>query len=107
MIKELKSIQYRLDGDCLELTPIGEIDHHNASKMRAEADALINKYSPQRVALNLGKIDFMDSSGLGFIMGRYKLVVEKGGSLFIKTPSKSVLKICRLAGLERIVKIIT
>ena len=106
MLKELKKIQYRLENENLELIPIGEIDHHNASKMRAEADKLINKYRPSRVELNLGRVDFMDSSGLGFIMGRHKLVQKNGGILVIKEPSKNVLKICRLAGLERIVKII-
>ncbi len=107
MVKDLKTMRYRVEGECLEIVPVGEIDHHSAAAMRAEADALINEYRPTRVELNLGKIEFMDSSGLGFIMGRYKLAQKNGGELVVKSPSKNVLKVCRLAGLERIVKIIT
>ena len=94
-----------LDGT-LELKPTGEIDHHSAAAMRKEADELICRYKPARVELNLEKIEFMDSSGLGFIMGRFALAEKNGGVLVVKKPSKSVQKICRLAGLERIITII-
>ena len=105
MIKNKEVLRYRIDGDLLEITPIGEIDHHNALELRSEADKLIKKYKPNTLWLNLQKIDFMDSSGLGFIMGRMSLMEKTGGILIIKSPSKSVQKICRLAGLERLVKI--
>ncbi len=106
MQKKTQNIQFLLSGDSLELKPIGEIDHHNAVMMRREADELINTYKPKNVELNLEKIDFMDSSGLGFIMGRYSLVQKNGGTLVVKSPSRNVQRICRLAGLERIVKIV-
>lgn len=106
MQKKTQNIQFLLSGDSLELKPVGEIDHHNAVVMRREADEIINTYKPKNVALNLEKIDFMDSSGLGFIMGRYSLVQKIGGTLVVKSPSKNVQRICRLAGLERIVKIV-
>ena len=105
MIKKAEALKYKSDGDRLEIIPLGEIDHHNATRLRQEADELISHYRPQCVVLNLKKIDFMDSSGLGFIMGRMALVSKKGGTLIIKSPSRSVQKICRLAGLERLVKI--
>ena len=106
MQKKTQNIQFLLSGDSLELKPIGEIDHHNAVMMRREADELINTYKPKNVELNLEKIDFMDSSGLGFIMCRYSLVQKNGGTLVVKSPSRNVQRICRLAGLERIVKIV-
>ena len=105
MIKKDGLFQYTLDGDRLEITPTGEIDHHSAVKLRGETDELINKETPKVIVLNLEKINFMDSSGLGFIMGRYALMQKKGGRLVVKKPSRSVLKICTLAGLERMVKI--
>jgi len=49
----------------------------------------------------------MDSSGLGLIMGRYKKISELGGELVIRNPNEAVLKICRLAGLGRLIKIET
>ena len=95
---------YSLENNVLEIKLDGEIDHHNAVKLRSEADGLIKKYTPKKVVLNLENIDFMDSSGLGFIMGRVALSQKQGGTLTVKKPSKSVQKICHLAGLERIVK---
>lgn len=105
MIKKTETLKYTTSGDRLEILLLGEIDHHNAVNLRQEADELIKKHRPQTVVLNLEKIDFMDSSGLGFIMGRMSLAQKSGGELVIKSPSRSVQKICRLAGLERLVKI--
>lgn len=105
MIKKASALRYTLDGERLEIIPNGEIDHHNAVILRSQTDELINKSAPKLLVLNLEKINFMDSSGLGFIMGRYALMEKKGGKLVVKSPSKSVQKICRLAGLERMVKI--
>ena len=102
---ETKKLKHKISGERLEISLVGEIDHHNAAELRKEADKLINEHRPKVVALALDKIDFMDSSGLGFIMGRMSLANKNGGTLVIKKPSKSVERICRLAGLERLVKI--
>ena len=105
MAEKTKSLKYSLEGKKLEIALLGEIDHHNAALLRKEADALIVQHRPSVVSLNLEKINFMDSSGLGFIMGRMALASKNGGTLIIKSPSQSVQKVCRLAGLERLVKI--
>ena len=101
---ETKRLRHKISGERLEISLVGEIDHHNAAELRKAADKLINEHRPKVVALELDKIDFMDSSGLGFIMGRMALANKNGGTLVIKKPSKSVERICRLAGLERLVK---
>jgi stage II sporulation protein AA (anti-sigma F factor antagonist) len=58
-----------------------------------------------RVILDLSGIAFMDSSGLGFVMGRYSLMQKLGGELILERPNERVVRIFELAGLERIVKI--
>ncbi len=83
----------------------GEIDHHNAALWRGEIDRLILEKKPRRVYLELSAIEFMDSSGLGLIMGRYSLLKKLGCELVLLEPSAAVLKICRLAGLERLLRI--
>ena len=103
MIKK-ECLNYSFENSVLEIKPSGEIDHHNAVKLRVEADGLIKRLEPDKVVLNLSEINFMDSSGLGFIMGRVSLTEKQGGTLTVKKPSKSVQRICHLAGLERIVK---
>ena len=84
----------------------GEIDHHNAVMVRTGIDERIAVERPQKVMLELSSVDFMDSSGLGLIMGRYALVKQYGGTLAVLDPSPAVLKIIRLAGMERMVSIL-
>lgn len=105
MIKNAGSIEEKLEGRTLTVILRGEIDHHNALRLRTSIDKLITEKQPLKLVLELGSIDFMDSSGLGLIMGRYRKIQELGGELVIRNPNEAVLKICRLAGLGRLVKI--
>ena len=107
MIKSAGSIEGRLDGQTLSVILRGEIDHHNALKLRTSIDKLIEDTAPSKLVLELSHIDFMDSSGLGLIRGRYKKISELGGELILRNPNEAVLKICRLAGLGRLIKIET
>jgi len=83
----------------------GEIDHHSAKDMRAELDRFIITMQPELMAMDFGGITFMDSSGVGLIMGRSKLLKECGGRLEIHNPQPYIRRVLRLSGLERIVKI--
>lgn len=83
----------------------GEIDHHSALSLREELDDLILRERPARLALYLSDVEFMDSAGLGLLMGRYRLVRELGGEMAICEPSERVRKILRLAGMERFFEI--
>ena len=105
MIREEKRFLYKMDDFVLEIKLTGEIDHHSAVNVRSEIDALIFDLRPQRVVLDLSEISFMDSSGLGLIMGRYALIKDFGGSLSLRAPTVAVMKILSLAGMERMIKI--
>ena len=105
MIREEKSFLYKMDDFVLEIKLTGEIDHHSAVNVLSEIDALIFDLCPQRVVLDLSEISFMDSSGLGLIMGRYALIKDFGGSLSLRAPTVAVMKILSLAGMERMIKI--
>lgn len=82
----------------------GEIDHHSAVWLRTQIDGEISSSRPKRTVLILSEIDFMDSSGLGLIMGRYTRMKAIGGELLISGASERVIKILRLAGLDKIVR---
>ena len=84
----------------------GEIDHHSAVAVRTGIDAEIAAKRPSRVLLELSSVDFMDSSGLGLIMGRFALVKQYGGTLAVLDPSPAVIKIMKLAGMERMISIL-
>ena len=88
---------------CVYLT--GEIDHHGAVFLREELDTLILRERPARLVLQLARIEFMDSAGLGLLMGRYRLMEELGGTMVIAEPNERVMKILRLCGMERFFEI--
>ena len=105
MVKEEKKFSYKIDDDVLEIKLIGEIDHHSAAGVRSDIDGLIFELRPKKVVLNLSEISFMDSSGLGLIMGRYALIKDLGVTLSLRAPTVAVMKILSLAGMERMIKI--
>ena len=59
----------------------GELDHHNAQSVRRELDGVIKRYSLSEMILDLKDLKFMDSSGIGVVLGRYKLLKKRGGNL--------------------------
>ena len=89
----------------LRVTLGGEIDHHNAVSVRSEIDEKILLLRPRKIILDLSEIDFMDSSGIGLIMGRYTKMRAIGGELCVLDPNERILKIFKMAGLEKIVSI--
>ena len=106
MIKDSGSYESKLEGDALTVRIKGEIDHHNAVRIRQSIDAEIYQKRPKTVIFELSRVDFMDSSGLGLILGRFASVRDVGGELIVKNPTRNVMKILRLAGAERILKIV-
>ncbi len=94
-----------VESDTLKICINGEIDHHSAVATRTEIDAIIFRNRPKILEMDLSNVGFMDSSGLGLIMGRYSLMNELGGSMVVVDPSLGVERIMRLAGLEKVIRI--
>ena len=106
MIKENAPFSYReTDEGVLEVDLVGEIDHHGAVRARGDIDELVFEKRPKKLVLDLSKVSFMDSSGLGLIMGRYSLMKEMGGRLILRSPTPAVLRILELVGMERMLRI--
>ena len=84
---------------------LGDIDHHSAKGVREKIDKAMLELSPRLVLLDLSAVEFMDSSGLGLILGRYNTATEICAEFKIYSPSSSVKRILELAGIERIIKI--
>ncbi len=83
----------------------GEIDHHSAKYLRDEIDKAIASVSPAELALDFMGVTFMDSSGIGLVMGRYKLMQTIGGRVRVKNVSPSAMRVMKLAGLDMLAKI--
>ena len=80
----------------------GEIDHHAAALLRVSIDNAITQNRPQTLILDFGGVTFMDSSGIGLVMGRYKLMQTVGGTIRVENLSPGAYKVMRLAGLDRL-----
>ena len=93
-------------GTILKIKLRGEIDHHSAVAVRSAIDDMIRSKRPSELVIDMSAVDFMDSSGLGLIMGRYAAMKEIGGSVKVADPSPGTEKIMNLAGMERIIKIV-
>lgn len=96
---------YDQQNKSLRITLRGEIDHHSAVAVRSQIDEKLYEFRPKLATMDLSKIDFMDSSGLGLIMGRYALMQKLGGDFCIAKPADRVMKIFELAGMGRIIKV--
>ncbi len=99
------NVTHTLSGSELTVRITGEIDHHSARVIRRKIDESLYYYRPKTVALDLSEVSFMDSSGLGLILGRFTLARELGGVLRIVDPSENVSKVLDLAGTGRLVTI--
>ncbi len=80
----------------------GELDHHAARSMREQIDAAVNRSATSVLRLDFSGVGFMDSSGIGLVMGRYRLMQARGGKLLVVGASERLLRVMKLAGLERL-----
>ena len=103
---ENNSLKFDFNDGVLRVAIVGEINHHSAVFVRQEIDEKIQELRPQNLVLDLADAPFIDSSGLGLIMGRYQLMQELGGTLTVANPSAEHKKIFKLAGLNKLVKIV-
>ncbi|MCI5752317.1 MAG: STAS domain-containing protein [Oscillospiraceae bacterium] len=83
----------------------GEIDHHNAPLLRAEIDNALERLRPEELVLDFGEVSFMDSSGIGLVIGRCKLMKDIGGRVMINNAGNSIKKVMKLAGLDMLTTI--
>ncbi len=100
----MKLMTAEKDGDLLAKIA-GDIDHHSAPGIREEIDRELLRCKPRRLVLDLGETDFMDSSGLGLILGRKRKCDEAGIPFVLLNPNRASMKILQLAGVEKMLEI--
>lgn len=82
----------------------GELDHHNSIDIRKKADEIVCNNVVKTIIFDFAKTSFMDSSGIGVIMGRYKKIKSLGGSIGVINVNRNVEKILFFSGLNKIIK---
>ncbi|CAM3780248.1 anti-sigma F factor antagonist [Cohnella lubricantis] len=80
----------------------GELDHHTAEVVRFKMEDAILRGRCEHVVLSLKELQFMDSSGLGVILGRYKLIKSRGGKMVVCDIHASVKRLFELSGMFKI-----
>ena len=80
----------------------GEIDHHSARWLRMDIDTAIQDRSPKKLLLDFSGVSFMDSSGVGLVMGRYKNMQGRGGDVSLINMPDYIEKVMSLAGMDRL-----
>lgn len=81
----------------------GELDHHSSSYVRDEIDDEILAKNPKNILFDMSHLNFMDSSGIGVIIGRYKFIASNGGKVGIVSMKPQIKRIYEICGLKRII----
>lgn len=97
--------EYKKQDKLLVLKITEEIDHHTSEKIRKRADYEIQIHIPKKVIFDFENVTFMDSSGIGMIIGRYKLVTMFGGKMLLTNVKPVVKKILEMSGVLKLVPI--
>ena len=87
----------------LIVTLFGDLDHNAAEGMRSSLDEQLRDKQIKRLIFDMHGVDFMDSSGIGMLLGRYKIMDRKGGSVAVIGVGKRVDRIFEMAGLYRLI----
>ncbi|MCL2378900.1 MAG: anti-sigma factor antagonist [Defluviitaleaceae bacterium] len=96
-------LQLNIEGNALIARPDCEIDHHSAERMRGQIDAVFDNSSCRHIIFDFSGVNFMDSSGIGMIIGRYKNAEKRGGRLALAGMSDEMGRLFHISGLAKII----
>lgn len=96
-------ILYEVRGENLLIYLPQELDHHNAKKITEQSDWYIVSNGIKNIIFNFSRTDFMDSSGIGVIIGRYKMIKGRGGHITVVNMNQSIDRILTVSGLYKLV----
>lgn len=98
-----EAAEYHIKDRCLIIEVKQDLDHHNTLSIREQSDKLLDRGQIKSIIFDFSGTDFMDSSGIGVIMGRYKRLTLSGGKIFVTGINHNLDRIFRMSGLYRIV----
>lgn len=98
-------VEYIKEDKLLIINITEEIDHHSCEKIKKRADYEIQVHMPQKMIFDFSNVNFMDSSGIGMIIGRYKLLSMLGGKTSIINVKPQIRKILEMSGILKLIPI--
>jgi stage II sporulation protein AA (anti-sigma F factor antagonist) len=81
----------------------GELDHHSAPEVKGALDDALRRFADADLILDLKNLSFMDSSGLGVLLGRYRLLKARGRGLYVRNVGRQIEKVFTVSGIYRII----
>jgi len=99
------NIEMEVKNDVLCIRLSGELDHHSADELREKATMAIENDGIRHIILNLESLSFMDSSGLGVILGRYKQIKQLHGEMVVCAISPAIQRLFDMSGLFKIIRL--
>ena len=96
--------KYLKEDKTLVLKITEELDHHAVEQIRRRADYEIERHIPRKVIFDFNQVSFMDSAGIGLILGRYKNITMLGGKLELKNVNEQVAKILKMSGITKLIE---
>ncbi|MGL4452539.1 MAG: anti-sigma F factor antagonist [Sarcina sp.] len=98
-------IDFKSKGNLLIVELSGELDHHSAQEVRVKIDDRLDRFDIKKLVFDFSEVSFMDSSGIGVIIGRYKKISVRGGIVAIASVSGSIKRIFELSGIFKVIKV--
>ncbi|MCX7772572.1 MAG: anti-sigma factor antagonist [Clostridia bacterium] len=98
-------VKFSKEGNALVVLIEGEIDHHTSSRARERIDSKFLMEPVKNMILDLSRVTFMDSAGIGLILGRMSRVSSVGGKMSIRRPKPEISKILKMSKIESIVEL--
>lgn len=98
----LLNVQMLIKKNILYVRLDGELDQHTVDNLRVRVTELIDKYRIRYLVLNFNKLNFMDSSGVGFIIGRYNVLKRERGKVILCSLNENIKRLIHLSGLHKI-----
>ena len=97
---------FSISGAVLTIRLPAELDHHSAEQLRQEAAALLERRNIRHVRFDFAQTTFMDSSGIGMLIGCYKLMRFTGGTAEAVCVSGRMKRMLELSGIGKVIDII-
>lgn len=105
-MEQIMEEDFQVIDNCLMIRLPEEVDHHSASYICENADRLLCRDEVCNVVFDFENTRFMDSSGIGIIMGRYRKISCFGGHIYAIHADSQIRRIFRVSGLEKIVEVL-
>ncbi len=97
-------LEHARQRDTLVVRLHGELDHHSAERIRADLDTLIADERIAHLIIDMKALTFMDSSGIGVLIGRYRTLARRQGTVSVRNMNPLVSRIFQLSGLHQIIQ---